>query len=72
MILRLRPNIVGVQIGINDFMHVDSLASNASTIAEIYTRIIDTVRGTLGSSTHLYMCTISVDGEEIDNKNHDI
>ena len=31
-LLRDKPQVVGVQIGINDFMHVDPFASNASTI----------------------------------------
>ena len=31
-LLRDKPQIVGIQIGINDFMHVDPYASNASAI----------------------------------------
>ena len=31
-LLRDKPQIVGIQIGINDFMHVDPFASNASAI----------------------------------------
>jgi hypothetical protein len=31
-LLRDKPQVVGIQIGINDFMHVDPFASNASAI----------------------------------------
>lgn len=66
---RDKPHVVGIQIGINDFMHFDPFASNASTIGTVYASIIATVRKTVPSAK-LYMASISVDGEEIDNKNH--
>ena len=35
-LLQDKPQVVGVQIGINDFMHVDPYASNASAIGAVY------------------------------------
>ena len=69
-LLEQRPQVVGVQIGINDFLHVDPLASNASAIGAVYAEIVKTVRTTLPSAK-MYMATISLDGEEVDSKNHE-
>eukprot|EP00935_MAST-01C_sp_MAST-1C-sp1_P001424 g1424.t1 len=66
---RDQPHVVGVQIGINDFMQVDSFASNASAYGRVLDRIVATVRQS-APAAKLYLVTVSVDGEEVDNKNH--
>lgn len=67
---RDRPDIVAVQIGINDFMHVDPFASNASEYYNVLLHeIVGVVRQMLPGSA-LYLASISVDGEEVNNSNH--
>eukprot|EP01052_Picozoa_sp_SAG31_P003583 SAG31_NODE_140_length_22731_cov_10.941410_7_plen_210_part_00 len=66
---RDEPDVVGLQIGINDYMQHRQDELNTTAYGADLDQLIAVIQQTL-PKVELYMCTISVDGEEIDNKNH--